>query len=352
MKRLTVAAAALAAGMLTIVAQSQAESDRNMFHKPAGKVAAADRKAEKPAEGCRSQGREACGCRPQGREACGRQTQGRADCAGRKAEERLPTKAEKVAAADRKAEKPVAKDVAAKGAKRVASLASQDGKDRQAQGEGSWRRYAEDSVDRPRAARPQGDGAQEREGSRTASPAGNSVASAATYTTLVSRYAAAYGVPVSLAHAVISVESNYRPNIRGSAGEIGLMQIKPATARMMGYTGNTKRPVQSRDQHQIRDEVSRPCAPAVGRHDLRHDPALQCRPCGQAHEPGFGGLLLEGEAASGRRLRQGLGRGDLVLRFSQQTPLSRLPAGRAAAPARAERLRVRKVRAPWKYGAG
>ena len=45
-------------------------------------------------------------------------------------------------------------------------------------------------------------------------------------------------MPVSLAHAVISVESNYRPNTRGSAGEIGLMQIKPATARMMGYTGS------------------------------------------------------------------------------------------------------------------
>ena len=69
--------------------------------------------------------------------------------------------------------------------------------------------------------------------------AGATVASAAGYTTLVSRYAAAYGVPVSLAHAVISVESNYRPNTRGSAGEIGLMQIKPATARMMGYTGST-----------------------------------------------------------------------------------------------------------------
>ena len=70
-------------------------------------------------------------------------------------------------------------------------------------------------------------------------PAGKGAATAAAYTTLVSRYAAAYGVPVSLAHAVISVESNYRPNIRGSAGEIGLMQIKPATARMMGYTGNS-----------------------------------------------------------------------------------------------------------------
>ncbi|WP_246485595.1 lytic transglycosylase domain-containing protein [Aminobacter carboxidus] len=62
----------------------------------------------------------------------------------------------------------------------------------------------------------------------------------APYGEIVARYASSYGVPVSLAHAVISVESNYRPNARGSAGEIGLMQIKPATARMMGYSGSAK----------------------------------------------------------------------------------------------------------------
>lgn len=60
------------------------------------------------------------------------------------------------------------------------------------------------------------------------------------YGHLVARYARAYGVPVELAHAVIKVESNYRPNVRGRAGEVGLMQIKPATARMMGYSGSTK----------------------------------------------------------------------------------------------------------------
>lgn len=57
---------------------------------------------------------------------------------------------------------------------------------------------------------------------------------------IVRRYAASYGVPVSLAHAVIQVESNYRADARGSAGEVGLMQIKPATARMMGYSGSVK----------------------------------------------------------------------------------------------------------------
>jgi hypothetical protein len=58
------------------------------------------------------------------------------------------------------------------------------------------------------------------------------------YSAIIAQYAASYGVPVSLAHAVIQVESNYRPDARGSAGEIGLMQIKPATARMMGYSGS------------------------------------------------------------------------------------------------------------------
>ena len=36
------------------------------------------------------------------------------------------------------------------------------------------------------------------------------------------------------------IESNFNPRARGSAGEVGLMQIKPATARMMGYSGSKK----------------------------------------------------------------------------------------------------------------
>ncbi|CDX20396.1 Lytic transglycosylase catalytic [Mesorhizobium sp. ORS 3359] len=60
------------------------------------------------------------------------------------------------------------------------------------------------------------------------------------YSAIIARYAASYGVPVSLAKAVIKIESNYRPSMVGGAGEIGLMQIKPATARMMGYTGSAK----------------------------------------------------------------------------------------------------------------
>jgi soluble lytic murein transglycosylase-like protein len=78
----------------------------------------------------------------------------------------------------------------------------------------------------------------------TSSPAGEKVVKAvkgpANLNGLIAKYAAAEGVPVALAHAVIRVESNYRPNARGRAGEIGLMQIKPATARGMGFTGSAK----------------------------------------------------------------------------------------------------------------
>lgn len=57
---------------------------------------------------------------------------------------------------------------------------------------------------------------------------------------LIAMHAKANGVPVALARAVVRTESNFRVNARGSAGEVGLMQIKPATARAMGYGGSAK----------------------------------------------------------------------------------------------------------------
>lgn len=60
------------------------------------------------------------------------------------------------------------------------------------------------------------------------------------YAEIISRHAQRLGVPEALAHAVIQVESNYRANARGQAGEIGLMQIKPATARGIGFSGNAQ----------------------------------------------------------------------------------------------------------------
>jgi len=61
-----------------------------------------------------------------------------------------------------------------------------------------------------------------------------------TYSNIINRYASTYGVPSALAHAVVRHESNFQPNVRGKAGEIGLMQIKLSTARGLGYTGSAK----------------------------------------------------------------------------------------------------------------
>jgi soluble lytic murein transglycosylase-like protein len=59
------------------------------------------------------------------------------------------------------------------------------------------------------------------------------------YEGLIQQYANEYNVPTELAMAVVQIESSFRPTVKGRAGEIGLMQIKPATARMMGYDGST-----------------------------------------------------------------------------------------------------------------
>lgn len=66
------------------------------------------------------------------------------------------------------------------------------------------------------------------------------VAAKGGYGNLIAKYAAEHGVPYNLARAVVQVESSFRPNVTGSAGEIGLMQIKLATARGMGYSGSAK----------------------------------------------------------------------------------------------------------------
>ena len=48
-----------------------------------------------------------------------------------------------------------------------------------------------------------------------------------------------HGVPVTIARAAVHVESKGRCNARGRAGELGPLQIKPATARGLGYRGDT-----------------------------------------------------------------------------------------------------------------
>ncbi|SDS38473.1 Transglycosylase SLT domain-containing protein [Bradyrhizobium canariense] len=46
------------------------------------------------------------------------------------------------------------------------------------------------------------------------------------------------GLPADIADAVVHVESNYDPSVIGGVGEIGLMQIRPSTAAMLGFKGS------------------------------------------------------------------------------------------------------------------
>jgi soluble lytic murein transglycosylase-like protein len=67
--------------------------------------------------------------------------------------------------------------------------------------------------------------------------AGPAIASdRATIDALVVQHARVHGVPEALVHRVIRRESGYNPRA-SSRGNLGLMQIRYATARGMGYAG-------------------------------------------------------------------------------------------------------------------
>jgi soluble lytic murein transglycosylase-like protein len=60
----------------------------------------------------------------------------------------------------------------------------------------------------------------------------------ANYRALIEKEAAGTGLAPEIAEAVMAVESGYNPAAIGSVGEIGLMQILPSTARMLGFVGS------------------------------------------------------------------------------------------------------------------
>ncbi len=74
----------------------------------------------------------------------------------------------------------------------------------------------------------------------TVNPALLEGAPGSAYASLIETEAKKHGVPVDLALAVVQVESNFNPKARGRHGEIGLMQIKPSTARGVGFRGSSK----------------------------------------------------------------------------------------------------------------
>jgi hypothetical protein len=60
---------------------------------------------------------------------------------------------------------------------------------------------------------------------------------AASRDALVRAEAKRVGLPAEIVDSVMAVESGYDPSVIGADGEIGLMQVLPSTARMMGFAG-------------------------------------------------------------------------------------------------------------------
>jgi hypothetical protein len=58
-----------------------------------------------------------------------------------------------------------------------------------------------------------------------------------THVRLIRQEAQQRGLPPEVADAVAQVESAYNPNAVGTVGEVGLMQVRPTTAAMLGHVG-------------------------------------------------------------------------------------------------------------------
>jgi hypothetical protein len=68
--------------------------------------------------------------------------------------------------------------------------------------------------------------------------AGETPTSRAAIRKIIEKETARTNLPADIAEAVVFVESGYNPGTIGTVGEIGLMQIRPETAAMLGFRGN------------------------------------------------------------------------------------------------------------------
>jgi hypothetical protein len=95
----------------------------------------------------------------------------------------------------------------------------------------------------PRPA-PPADSVQDKAQTKTRPPAleqaleANEPDATKTYRALIKREAEKNGLPPDIADAVAAIESGYDPGAVGGVGEIGLMQVRPETAAMLGFKGD------------------------------------------------------------------------------------------------------------------
>lgn len=68
--------------------------------------------------------------------------------------------------------------------------------------------------------------------------AGETPSSRATIRKIIEQETANTNLPADIAEAVVFVESGYNSAVIGSVGEIGLMQVRPETAAMLGFRGS------------------------------------------------------------------------------------------------------------------
>lgn len=68
--------------------------------------------------------------------------------------------------------------------------------------------------------------------------AGETPTSRAAIRKIIERETAKTNLPADIAEAVVFVESGYNSAVVGSVGEVGLMQVRPETAAMLGFRGS------------------------------------------------------------------------------------------------------------------